>query len=160
MLVIERNQSPDGISLCPFSVIREGDMVNTSIKDFIPKIISVEQAKDTGMAMVFICLLVTYFGNKLQYSGFAILLLLINMAWPSFYKPIAKIWFALSVILGTVMSKIILSILFFGLVMPVGIIRKSMGKDSMQLKKWRNGKSSVFIVRDHEITYEDIQHPY
>ena len=135
-------------------------MAITSIKNYIPKTISVDQAKDTGMAMVLICLLVSYFWNKPPYAGFAILLLLINMVWPILYKPVAKLWLCLSVLLGTIMSKIILSILFFGLVMPVGIIRKSIGKDSMQLKKWKNGRNSVFIVRDHEITYEDIQHPY
>jgi len=49
---------------------------------------------------------------------------------------------------------------FFGLVMPVGIIRKSMGQRFDAIEKMEKWKSSVFIVRDHEITYEDIQHPY
>ena len=62
--------------------------------------------------------------------------------------------------MGTVMSTIILSIVFFLLVVPVGMIRKSFGKDSMQLKKWKNGRDSVLVVREHEITLEDIQNPY
>ena len=135
-------------------------MINISIRKYIPKIISIDQAKDTGMAMVLIILLISFLLEKPHYITLAIFLLLINMVWPIFFKPIAKLWIGLSLMMGTVMSTIILSIVFFLLVVPVGMIRKSFGKDSMQLKKWKNGKDSVLVVRDHEITLEDIQNPY
>jgi hypothetical protein len=54
----------------------------------------------------------------------SILLLLINMIWPSFYKPVAKLWLGLSHLLGTVMSKVLLSIIFFVMVTPVAAIRR------------------------------------
>jgi len=135
-------------------------MTNISISKYIPKIISIDQAKDTGMAMVLIILLISSLLEKPQYITLAIFLLLINMVWPIFFKSIAKLWIGLSLMMGTVMSTIILSIVFFLLVVPVGMIRKSFGKDSMQLKKWKNGRDSVLVVREHEITLEDIQNPY
>lgn len=112
------------------------------------------------MAMVLICLLIAFFGQKQQFSGVAILLLLLNMIWPSIFKPLAKIWLGLSHMLGTIMSKIILVVIFFGLVLPVGLLRRFLGKDTLQLKKWKKGHDSVFKVRDHEFTSEDINHPY
>ena len=138
-------------------------MIDTTFKKakgFIPKTISPDQVKDTGMAMVLICLLIAFFGQKQQFSGIALLLLLINMIWSNVYKPVAKLWLGLSHLLGTVMSKVILSIIFFGLVMPVGLLRRFLGRDSLQLKKWKKGRNSVFKVRDHEFMAEDIKHPY
>ena len=136
------------------------DTIFKKIKEFIPKTISPDQAKDTGMAMVLICLLIAFFGQKQQLGGIAILLLLINMICPKIYKPVAKIWLGLSHLLGTIISRVLLSIIFFGLVMPVGLLRRFLGKDSLQLKKWKKGRDSVFKARDHEFTSEDITHPY
>jgi hypothetical protein len=126
----------------------------------IPKTITTHQAKDTGMAMVLICLLIAFFGGKQFFYGLAILLLLINMIWPNVFKPVAKIWLGFSHILGSVMSKFILSMIFLILVLPVGVARRAIGKDALQLKKWKKDHASVFKIRDHEFTSEDIKHPY
>lgn len=130
------------------------------IRKLVPESISADQAKDTGMAMVLICLLIAFFGHKQQLFAVAILLLLVNMIWPKIYKPVAKIWLGLSHLLGTIVSKVVLSVIFFGLVMPVGLARRVLGKDPMQTKKWKKGRDSVFKTRDHEFTSEDISHPY
>jgi hypothetical protein len=127
---------------------------------FIPKTITKDQSKDTGMAMVLICLLIGIIGEKQQFYAIAILLHLINMIWPNIYRPVAKLWLGLSQLLGTVMSKVILSILFYLMVTPVGFIRKLFGADSMQIKKWRKDSGSVFKKRDHKFKPEDIKHPY
>jgi hypothetical protein len=130
------------------------------IKRLIPKQITASQAKDTGMAMVLICLLVAFFGGVHVLYSVAIVLLLVDMIWPSLFKPVAKIWLGFSHILGSIMSKIILSIIFFLLVFPIGLLRQLIGKDSLQLKRWKNDHKSVFKVREHEFTADDIQHPY
>ena len=129
-------------------------------KGFIPKAITRDQAKDTGMAMVLICLLIGLLGHRQIFFTIALVLLLIDMTWPSFYVPAGKVWFGLSHLLGTVMSKVLLSILFFVLVIPVGFIRRISGKDALQLTKWKKGRNSVFRVRDHKFIADDITHPY
>ena len=130
------------------------------IKEFIPASITTNQAKDTGMAMVLICLLIAFFGGKQFFYGLAIMLLLINMIWPNVFKPVAKIWLGFSHVLGSVMSRIILSIIFLVLVLPLGFVRRLIGKDSLQLKKWKKDHVSVFKTREHEFTSEDIKYPY
>jgi hypothetical protein len=138
-------------------------MIDVTLKrkeGFIPKQISADQAKDTGMAMVLICLLIGLIGGRPLFFKLSISLLLINMIWPSFYKPVAKLWLGLSHLLGTVMSKVLLSILFFVMVTPVAAIRRVGGADSLQLKKWKKGRCSVFRVRDHKFKLEDINKPY
>jgi hypothetical protein len=136
------------------------DITLRNAADFIPKHITRDQAKDTGMAMVLICLLIGSLGHKQSLIGAAIALLLVDMTWPSVYKPVGKLWFGLSHVLGTVMSKIVLSILFFILVTPLGLARRLLGSDALQLKKWKKDHSSVFKVRNHTFTASDIQHPY
>lgn len=118
------------------------------------------QARDTGMALVLICLLIAWFAGRRDYLGAGILLLLLDMIWPSAFKPAAKLWFGLSHVLGTVMSKIILSLAFFVVLTPVGLVRRAMGKDSMQCKGFKKDAVSVFRVRDHQFTSKDIETPY
>ena len=80
--------------------------------------------------------------------------------WPRAFQPLAGLWFGLAHVLGTVMSTVILTILFFGLVTPIGFIRRLLGADSLQLKKWKKGQESVFAVRADLIQREDLQAPY
>jgi hypothetical protein len=141
----------------------ENYMIDITLRNaagFIPKNITRDQAKDTGMAMVLICLLIGYFGHKQSFIGAAMLLLLVDMTWPSLYRPVGRLWFGLSHVLGTVMSKVVLSILFFILVTPIGLVRRLLGSDALQLKQWKKDQSSVFKVRNHTFTAQDIQHPY
>jgi hypothetical protein len=83
-----------------------------------------EQAKDTGMAMVLICLLLGYWGKFPKFLPVAIALLILTMAWPKAFTPLAGLWFGLSHLLGNVVSRVILTILFYLLVTPIGVIRR------------------------------------
>jgi len=130
------------------------------MKRFFPKKISKDQAKDTGMAMVLICFILGYFSQKQDFFTLGIVLLLIDMIYPNLYRPVATIWFGLSLILGTINSKLLLTMIFFVIVTPVGLIRRIIGADSLQLKRWKKDDSSVFGVREHIFQPEDIEKPY
>jgi len=52
-----------------------------------------EQAKDTGMAMVLICLLLGYWGKFPKFLPASLTLLLITMIWPNAFRPLAALWF-------------------------------------------------------------------
>lgn len=118
------------------------------------------QARDTGMAMALICLLVALLGDKRPFLTGGIILLVVDMTQPALFKPAAKLWLGFSHILGTVMSKIILSVAFLTVVTPVALFRRMIGKDAMQMKKWKKDATSVFRVRDHTFTAQDIETPY
>ena len=82
------------------------------------------------------------------------------MIIPSVYKPIAKLWIGFSIFIGTVVSKILLTVIFYILVTPIGLIRKVLGFDSLQMKKWKKNDHSVFKDRDHTFESKDIENPY
>jgi hypothetical protein len=59
-----------------------------------------------------------------------------------------------------VMSRIILSIIFFGLVTPLGISLNWVRKDPLKIKQFRGSVGSVFRDRDYTYSKEDLDHPY
>jgi hypothetical protein len=124
------------------------------------KKLTVEKCKDSGLALVLICLLCFQAWKLPVFILLAIIFLLVAMSYPVIFQPFARLWFGLSTALGTVASKIILMVLFYLLVLPVGLIRRAMGKDSMKLKSWKNGKESVFRVRNHRFMAKDLDYPY
>lgn len=122
--------------------------------------ITPEKCKDAGLALVLICLISFQIWKLQILMLLAIVFLVIAMTYPPIFKPFARLWFALSIALGTVVSKIILTILFFLLVLPVGLLRRALGKDSMNLKGWKKGQESVFRKREHLFSAEDMDRPY
>jgi hypothetical protein len=119
-----------------------------------------EQAKDTGMAMVLICLLLGYWDKFPKFLPVSLVLLILTMAWPNAFRPLAGIWFGLSHLLGNVVSRVILTVLFFLIVTPIGLIRRLIGADALQLKKWKQGQDSVFVVREGPVQGKDLANPY
>jgi hypothetical protein len=136
------------------------DVTHEKHSVFIPAAITPEQAKDTGMAMVLICLLIGQLAGKPAFFPAAIVLLLANMIWPKLYRPVAKLWLGLSNLLGAVVSRILLSALFFLLVTPIGLIRRLCGADALQVRRWKKDQTSVFRVRNHTFSSRDISKPY
>jgi hypothetical protein len=131
-----------------------------ALKNYFSSQATPEQAKDTGMALVLICLLINFFVGYSFFLTAAIFILLVDMVYPAFFRPLARIWFGVSQLLGTIMSKIILSIIFFLILTPIGLIRRALGADTLLLKEWKKDNSSVFKVRDHTFGPDDILNPY
>ena len=121
---------------------------------------STEKCKDSGLALLLICLICYQVWGQQVLIPAAIIILLLTMTCPRIFQPFARFWFALSNIMGSVVSKIVLALLFFALVLPVGLVRRVMGKDSMQLKRWKQGQESVFRGRARKFVASDLEHPY
>ncbi len=86
--------------------------------------------------------------------------LVINMIIPTVYRMPAVCWLGFAHFLGTIMSKVILSIVFFLLVVPVGVVRRIAGKDTLQLKAFKTGRGSVMKSRNRKMSKEDLAKPY
>lgn len=112
------------------------------------------------MAMVLL-LLILYIRTRWEGLLWAVIVLhVVNMIVPRIYVPFAVVWLGFSHVLGTVMSKILLSILFFGVVTPMGILRRLLGKDSLKLRVFKASEESVMLVRNHLFVGRDIEKPY
>jgi hypothetical protein len=122
--------------------------------------ISRDRAKDAGMAVVLILLILDFFLDHFNLLPFAVGALVLNMVAPGIYNFFARFWFLLAELLGTLMSKVLLTIIFGIVVLPVGILYRLFGKDSLRLNQFKKGKGSVFRDRCHQFQPEDIRHPY
>ena len=121
---------------------------------------SKKQALDSGQAAVLIFLLAMLFLNNIVYLYLAIITLLACMICPGIFRPFAVIWFGLAYILGRIVSPIFLAIIFFLIVTPICFIRKILGFDSLNLKKWKKNSDSVFVDRNKQIMFSNLDHPY
>ena len=65
----------------------------------------------------------------------ALLFGVLTFITPRLLVPLNKIWFLLGELLGKVMSPIVLGIIFFGVLTPVGLISRMCGRDELRLKK-------------------------
>lgn len=134
--------------------------VKKNFKSFLNLEINKDKARDTGMAMVLIMLLLELFLGTGIYFKIAIPVLILDMTIPQLFIPLAYIWFGLTHLLGTLVSKILLFTVFSVIVLPIALLRRLMGKDSLSLKKWNTNRESVFTTRDHLFTSTDIEKPY
>jgi len=119
-----------------------------------------EQCKDTGMAMVLLLLLTFYFFRSEFLVFGAIALHILNMAFPGLYRPVAVIWLGLTHFLGTIVSKAVLSVVFFTVVTPVGLWRRLFAADTLRLKSFKMGDTSVMHERNQLFSGKDIERPY
>ncbi len=65
----------------------------------------------------------------------SVLFALLTIFLPSALTPLNKAWFALSLFLGKVVSPVILSLIFFVLIVPVALVTQLFGRDILLLKK-------------------------
>jgi len=138
-------------------------MTDNSQKNFKPFInieITIDKARDTGMAMVLILLLLELFLGSDIYFKIAIATLVFNMTAPVFFYPLSYLWFGFAQLLGTFVSKILLFLVFSTIVLPIALLRRLMGKDTLLLKQWNTKNESVFKSRDHLFKSSDIEKPY
>ena len=118
-----------------------------------------QQAKDTGLAFVLISLIIYLFSDQRVWVIAGIFCLLLCMICPRAYQPASRVWFGLSHFLGGIISKIILTIIFYLVVTPIGLLRQRSGADAMNLKK-RCDKDSAFTERNITFSATDMEKPY
>ena len=129
-------------------------------KNSVKTPITKKQASDSGMALVLIALICFAVLRHDAWLWAAMAILVLDMICPVIFKPFAFIWFGFSRILGTFMSKILLAVVFFLIVFPMGMIRRILGKDTLRLHQFRREKTTVFAERNHEYTAADLDKPY
>ncbi len=80
---------------------------------------------------------------------FGLLFLFLGLANSQILTPLNNLWTKIGLIIGKLVSPIIMSLIFFVVVTPIGIVLKLLGKDILNLKK---KKSSYWIIRKDKNT--------
>lgn len=75
--------------------------------------------------------------------------------YPKMLAPLYKVWMAFGHVLGWINARIILGVVFFVVVMPIGLIMRLFGKDFLRMRPNRTG--SYWVQRDREITPQSMR---
>jgi cell division protein FtsW (lipid II flippase) len=82
-------------------------------------------------------------------TGIGGALIALGLMLPIVLKPFQKIWMALALLLGAVMSRLILLLLFYLVLTPIAIFARLIGKSFLDLKIDKN-TTSYWIKRSAE----------
>lgn len=127
---------------------------------FLPVDVSNKECADTSMAMTLISLLVILYTKSLTLLPLPIGLLLLGMVWPRAYSLLARLWLGISLLLGSIMSRVVLSIIFMVIVTPIALVMRLFGHDPMRRKAWKKGTESTFVSRGDLVEAKDLEHPF
>lgn len=88
-------------------------------------------------------------GRPWGWAALAIAAVLALLAWraPSVLRPLNRAWFALGLVLARVVNPIVLGVLFFLVVTPVGLLMRAFGKRPLNLR-YDRAATSYWIERN------------
>lgn len=130
-------------------LIEEIKHIKSDVKDLRKFGISV------GLVLILLALLFNFLWDNLTVfailGSIGVILFLHGIFFPKILLPVHKVWMTLAVILGFIMTRVILSILFYVIVTLIGLIAKIAGKDFLN-RKIDKRKASYWNIRE-EVKY-------
>ena len=102
--------------------------------------IKISSNRSFGIVFAFVFLLIALY--PLSYSGeirywsaiISLIFLVLGLLKSKILTPLNKLWFKFGIFLGKIMSPLIMGIIFFLVVTPIGLIMRLLGKDLLNLK--------------------------
>ena len=119
-----------------------------------------KEQRDAGLALLLLLLLLRMM-NLFTFSDvILVFVLLLIILLPRILYPFAFLWYNLADIMGHVVSFIFLNVVYWLLVVPMALIRKIMGKDSLRLRQFKKNTHSVFHERNYTFTANDLTNTF
>lgn len=87
----------------------------------------------------------------------AIVLVLATLLSPWLARWIAFGWTKLAELIGSVVSRVLLAVVFFLVLTPMALLRRITGSDPLTLNEPKNG---TWVERDHLFTAKDLDKPW
>ncbi len=122
--------------------------------------LTVEKDKDVGLVMTSVLLVLSLRSTHEFTVMAALFTALLSVLLPAALRPVSFVWYRFSVALGSVMSRVVLTLVFFLVITPVGWIKNVFSGKRMLSERWKKDDHSLFTVRDKLFSAEDISHPF
>tara|TARA_Y100001970_G_scaffold104360_1_gene130733 strand:+ start:662 stop:1045 length:384 start_codon:yes stop_codon:yes gene_type:complete len=115
--------------------------------------VKISSNRSFGVVFFIVFLLIGLY--PLTYNGeiriwslfFSFIFIILGLLNSRILTPLNKIWFKFGLFLGKIISPLIMAIIFFLVVTPIGLIMRLIGKDVLNLKF--NTKKSYWIEKDN-----------
>ena len=115
------------------------------------KNIKISSNKSFGLVFFFVFLIISFYpminGGEPRYWSIVVsfIFLTLGLLNSSILSPLNKLWFKFGLFLGKIISPIIMGVIFFLVVTPIGFLMKLLGKDLINLKF--NSEKSYWIEK-------------
>ena len=102
--------------------------------------IKVGSNKSFGIVFFVVFLLISFYpllnneSIRLWSLVFSFIFLVLGVLNSNILTPLNKLWFKFGILLGKIISPIIMGIIFFLVVTPIGLLMRLLGKDILNLK--------------------------
>lgn len=122
--------------------------------------LSKEQIKDVVIIITLVMMFFAVFQGIETFYLASFIILLVGLLLPVLFKPVALVWFGFSHYLGIVMNTLILSVVFFLIIFPIGALKRIFTQNNLGMNGWKKGNGSVF-EKKHKLYQEtDLNHPF
>lgn len=112
-----------------------------------------EQARNTSLVVAAILLLIAGWNlfrgrtvMPLIFGGFALCLVIIAFFFPPLAKGFHKVWMTIAFALGWINSRILLTIMFFMIFLPYGLLSRLLGRDPLNRRGAK--RESYWVLRE------------
>ena len=118
--------------------------------------IKMSSNRNFGLLFFFVFLIVSLwpltFGDSIRIWSLiiSIIFLILGLMNSKLLTPLNKLWFKLGIILGAIVAPLVLGIVFFLVLTPIGLVMRIIGKDLLN-KKYDKKKRTYWIKRDTSI---------
>ena len=102
-------------------------------------------------SILLVIALILFFKEKdsdVYFFSIGLAFILLGIVLSFILKPFYKIWMTFAVIIGWIMTRIILSILFFFIITAIGVLARLFGKDFLNLKA--DNRDSFWNMRNRD----------
>ena len=109
-------------------------------------VIKISSNRSFGLVFFVVFFLISVYpllyGQNLRFWSIiiAIIFLALGLLNSKILTPLNKVWFKFGLLLGSIVSPIVMSVIFFFVVTPISSIMRILGKDILNLK-WNNSNS-------------------
>jgi multisubunit Na+/H+ antiporter MnhG subunit len=109
--------------------------------------------------MLLVLAVLSYFlgrhsSRPLWLSGAAVVIIILSLRFHGVLKPLHTVWMIVAFTMGWIVSRIVLTLLFFFIITPIGLLMRFFGKDILQRKIDRQRRSYWIKRQKTELTPE------
>ena len=113
------------------------------------------KAKETMLTITVGLLIIYYFSNIKSFLTASVIIGIIGILSFNLSEKIDSLWQKLSYYLGEISNRILLTIIFFVVVTPIGAIRRLAKKKT--IKNSKKGLTTYFYDRNHVFSKKDME---
>lgn len=81
------------------------------------------------------------------FGGLAVALIGCALVRPQLLSPLNRIWLSFGLMLHRIISPVVMAVLFYGTIVPVGLLMRGVGKDPLRLKLHRTADEGYWLAR-------------